>query len=154
MPGITIDILSHIAPASAGDYDHVGAEHLRRFAAAWIVEKVQACLELPMGLPLLAAWFEGEGRQLLDMAGMGHLADMPSGDLAKRAFKWAGEALDDPSRRCANCKHLLGVNGNGRVRCGQDQWREAGYSGDYARATVENSSRPPFGACEYFERKE
>ena len=122
---------------------------LRRLAAARILEEVQRCLhDEPMGLPYLAAWFQGDGREWLDLAGLSHLSDVSAGELARRVFQFAPDLFR--AQRCAYCVHLVG---NGRVRCELGVWEEEwGMRGEYAAATVQHSSKR-FPGCDLFEKR-
>ena len=147
----TTDAPDKLSAASVTEYDTGTIEAaIRRLYASRIIKEIEAAHDVPMGLPILAAWFEREGREWLDGAGMEHLADLPADELARIALDGLGGAKSNPSKRCANCTSLFGDE---RVRCGEDMWRERGHLAEYARGTVANSSRAPFDGCEYFERK-
>ena len=123
---------------------------MRRLAAACVIEEVRDCLDLPLGATCLSAWFEGEGRWWLAMAGMQHLATVPSDELAELVFQHAPEAFD-ATRRCINCTHLVQLNGSGRVGCELGMWQEQGRrQEDYALLTVQSR----FDGCRLFERDE
>lgn len=143
-----VSILSKLN-VSAAPCDGAEPQALRRLAAQRVIEEIRVWQDHPLGFLYLAAWLEGEGRCWLADAGLVSLADRPAWELARTALQNAPLVLD-PSRRCANCRYLV-TNGDGRVRCGQDIWREQGASAEYAMATVRNSSREPFMGCEYFE---
>ncbi|HIP96549.1 MAG TPA: hypothetical protein EYH32_04960 [Anaerolineae bacterium] len=139
-------------PALVDDLDPRGA---RRLAADVIIQAVKDALDMSLvSEPYLAMAFESpEMRRMLEIAGLGHLADLPSDELARLALQHAPTVLDG-SRRCANCIHAR-ASGNGLVRCVLGVWDErAGSSGvEYAETTVQNSSREMFRACDHFERR-
>jgi len=124
---------------------------VRRLAAARVIDQIKICLAEPLGLEELVAWFEGEGRDWLFMAGLYHLLELSSEDLARLVFEHAPVALD-PTRRCINCAFLERVNGNGRVRCKLGIWqKEMGRKREeYALVTVQSR----FDGCDYFQRNE
>jgi hypothetical protein len=116
-----------------------------------VIIEVEACLDREdhdLGLLHLAAWFEGDGRGWLEMAGLDHLAELAPEELARRAFEFGPEALDK-SRRCYNCGHLRGTD-SGRVRCGLGLWKGRGWHEDYARATT---NKEKFQGCGDFEQR-
>lgn len=126
---------------------------LRVLAASRIIEEIKSCLPLPMGLPLLASWFEGDGKFWLESAGLGYLVRVPSHELAALCFEnGPGELVN---KRCIKCRELVRIDDNGRVRCRQNHWQAAGFQEEYALGTVRNSSRAPFsGYCEDWREKD
>ena len=146
-----VDVLRQLAPPSS--YEKANPLEVRRLACARVLREIEACLAVPMGEPLLAAWFEGEGREWLEMAGLGHLATLHAGELARRVFEHAPTAFEAASHRCANCALCVRINGNGRVRCEMGVWEERGKNADYAINTVRGSA-DRFEACEFFEMAE
>jgi len=122
---------------------------MRRLAAARVLEEVQGCLGKPMGMPYLAAWFQADGREWLDLAGMGHLLEVPAAELAQRVFQFAPSLIT--AQRCIYCAHLVG---NGRVRCESGVWEDDwDMRAEYATATVRHSSTR-FPGCHLFEKGE
>jgi len=125
---------------------------MRRLAAARVIEEAQRCLSIPMGLPYLAAWFQADGREWLDLAGMSHLLEVPPAELAQRIFQFAPDLLR--AQRCIYCAHLLHVGGNGRVQCDLGMWEEQDKKNvEYAVSTVRHSSTR-FPGCHLFEKGE
>jgi hypothetical protein len=138
--------------------DDIDLRAARRLAATALIRAIEDARRMPMmAEPYLVMVLESpEGKRLLEIAGLGHLTDMPPGELARRALSNAERVLD-ASRRCANCAFLQPqpADGNGRVRCALGIWDErAGAGGvEYSVSTVRNSSRPMFEACEHFETR-
>ena len=123
---------------------------MRRLAAARVLEEVQGCLDKPMGMPYLEAWFQSDGKEWLDLAGMGHLLEVPAAELAQRVFQFAPDLIT--AQRCIYCTHLEYV-GDNRVQCGLGVWEDQGMKQDYAVATVRHSSKR-FPGCDKFEEGE
>lgn len=130
----------------------VGYRTARQLTAAAMIEQIRGCLEKPRGKEHLRQYLEDpETRILLDLLGLGALADQPTEALVQRVFDNRGEVLDRTAR-CWNCHHLE-IDGQ-EARCGVGEWKRRGKREVYRVVTIKKASGDWLPNCPYYNSEE